>query len=102
LWHARITDFHDNKGGVAPPACAILTTPASKFMRQFHERMPVIVPRSGWDRWLDRTVTDPATVADLLEAAPDDFLIPSPVSRRVNNPRNKDAECAAPTGPAIR
>ncbi len=98
---AEITDFYDTQGGVAA-ACAILTTSASKFMRRFHERMPAIVPRSGWDRWLDRKQTDPAAVSDLLAPAPDDFLIAVPVSPRVNNPRNNDAECVAPTGPVIR
>jgi putative SOS response-associated peptidase YedK len=98
---AGITDFYDTKGGVAP-ACAILTTSASKFKRQFHERMPVIVPQPAWDIWLDRTVTDPAVLADLFEPTPDDFLIAVPVSPRVNNPRNNDAECVAPRGPAIR
>jgi putative SOS response-associated peptidase YedK len=98
---AGIVDFYPTESGVAP-ACAILTTSASGFMRQFHERMPVIVPESGWDRWLDRTVTDPAAVADLLQPPPDDFNIAIPVSPRVNNPRNNDAECVTPTGPAIR
>jgi putative SOS response-associated peptidase YedK len=67
-------------------------------MRQFHERMPVIVPKAAWDRWLDRAVTDPAAVDDLLVPAPDDFLIAIPVSTRVNSPRNNDAECVAPAG----
>ena len=71
-------------------------------MRQFHERMPVIVPESAWDLWLDRTVTDPAAVADLLNPAPDDFLIAVPVSPRVNNPKNNDAGCVAATGASIR
>lgn len=96
-----ISDFYDTKGGVAQ-ACAVLTTSASSFMRQFHERMPVIVPRSAWDLWLDRTVTDPAAVADLLKPAPDGFLVAVPVSDRVNNPRNNDAECVAACGPPIR
>jgi putative SOS response-associated peptidase YedK len=98
---AAFSDFYDTNGGVAQ-ACAVLTTSASKFMRQFHERMPVIVPESAWDLWLDHTVTDPAAVADLLKPAPDDFLIAVPVSPRVNNPRNNDAECVTPTGPSIR
>ena len=98
---AGISDFYDTKGGVAQ-ACAIPTTSASTFMRQFHERMPVIVPQPAWDIWLDRTVTDSAVLADLSEPTPDAFLIAVPVSARVNNPRNNDAECAAATGPAIR
>jgi putative SOS response-associated peptidase YedK len=98
---AGITDFYDTKGGVAP-ACAILTTSASSFMRQFHERMPVIVPRSGWDRWLDRTVTDPAAVADLLVTAADGVLVALPVSPRVNSPWNNGPECVDAAGEIVR
>jgi putative SOS response-associated peptidase YedK len=98
---AGISDFYDTKGGVAE-ACAVLTTSSSTFMRQFHERMPVIVAQTEWDRWLDRTVTDPAAVTDLLEPTPDDFLVAVPVSTRVNNPQNNDPECVVPAGPAIR
>lgn len=50
----------------------------------------------------DRSVTDVARVAELLQPAPDDFLIAVPVSPRVNNPRNNDAECVTPMGPVIR
>ena len=98
---AGIMDYYKTEGGIAP-ACALLTIAGSGFTRQFHERMPVIIPESGWDLWLDRTVTDPAAVADLLKPAPDDFLIAVPVSPRVNNPRNNGAECVTPTGPPIR
>jgi putative SOS response-associated peptidase YedK len=83
------------------PAFAILTTGASAFVRQFHERMPVILDASAWDSWLDRSVTDPAAVSHLLRPAPSDLLVAVPVSPRVNNPRNNDAACAAPTGPPV-
>ena len=98
---AGISDFYDTKGGVAL-ACAVLTTSASKFMESFHTRMPVIVPQPAWDRWLDRTVTDPAAVGDLLQPAPDDFLIAVPVSPRVNSPRNNGPECVEAVGEIIR
>jgi putative SOS response-associated peptidase YedK len=70
-------------------------------MRRFHDRMPVIVPESEWDRWLDREVTDTAVVDGLLAPAPDGFLVAVPVSPRVNSPRKNDEECAAPLGSAL-
>lgn len=82
-------------------ACAILTIGPSGFMEPFHSRMPVIVDESAWDRWLDRSVTDTAATADLLRPAPEDLLVAVPVSRRVNNPKNNDADLVKPTGPTI-
>ena len=98
---AGIGDFYATEGGIAP-ACAILTTSASAFMRRFHDRMPVILQESAWDLWLDRSVTDTAAVTDLLKPAPDDLLVAVPVSPRVNNPRHNDAGCVEPIGEAIR
>ncbi|MBZ5640257.1 MAG: SOS response-associated peptidase [Acidobacteriia bacterium] len=98
---AGIVDFYKTEGGVAA-ACAILTTSASGFMRQFHERMPVILDESAWDAWLDRSQTDAAAATELLKPAPEDLLIAVPVSPRVNNPRVNDPDCAEPVGEAIR
>lgn len=98
---AGIVDFCSVAGGVAP-ACAILTTGGSAFKRRFHERMPVIVSESEWNRWLDREVSDPAVIGDLLAPALDGFIVAVPVSPRVNSPRNNDAECAVAVGAVVR
>jgi putative SOS response-associated peptidase YedK len=98
---AGIVDFYKTEGGVAA-ACAILTTSASAFMRQFHDRMPVILDESAWDFWLDRSLTDAAAVIHLLRPAPDDLLVAIPVSPRVNSPRNDDPSCVEPEGEGIR
>ena len=98
---AGILDFYATDGGSAQ-ACAILTTSASAFMSQFHTRMPVILDESTWDRWLDRSVTDPAAIADVLVPASEDLLVAVPVSPRVNNPRVNDPECVVPVGPVVR
>lgn len=94
---AGILDFYKAEEGVAP-ACAILTTSASEFMRPFHDRMPVILGEASWDSWLDRSLTEVGGFADLLVPAPDDLLIAVPVSSRVNNPRNDDPSCVEPVG----
>ena len=75
-----IVDFYKVAGGVAP-SCAVLTTSASTFVRPYHESMPVVIDESDWDRWLDRTVTDPEAVADLMRPAPEDCFDALPVWR---------------------
>lgn len=98
---AGIVDFYKTDGGVAP-ACAILTTSASKFMEPFHTRMPVILPPEAWDLWLDRSVTDTARIAEWLGPPPENELVAVPVSPRVHNPRNNGPECIETTGEIIR
>ncbi len=45
--------------GILQPALpmqrmAILTTAAARSITQIHDRMPVIIPRNSWARWLDQ------------------------------------------------
>jgi putative SOS response-associated peptidase YedK len=56
-------------------------------MRPIHDRMPVILPRSSWDAWLDRELRDASAVADIA-AGPPVALTHRPVSPAVNSPRN--------------
>ena len=70
--------------------CTIVTTDANATVAPVHDRMPVMLARDAWDRWLDRDLTDPEAVADLLRPAPDDLLELWPVSPRVNSARNDD------------
>jgi len=72
--------------------CTIITTTPNDFMRPIHNRMPVILPRSEYDRWLDPAQEDPAALLPLLRPYPDDLMTAWPVSKRVNSPANDDAE----------
>jgi putative SOS response-associated peptidase YedK len=61
--------------------------------------MPVVVPESAWDRWLDPTLTKPADLAELhglLVPAEDDTLDAYRVSPRVNSVRNDGPELVQP------
>ena len=55
--------------------------------------MPVIVPAARIDDWL---TAPPAQAAALIAPAPEDALIATPVSRRVNKVANDDPACLAP------
>src|SRR3546814_1770170 len=39
-------------------SCTIITTSPSDVMAKIHDRMPVILPESAWDTWLDRDNDD--------------------------------------------
>ncbi len=76
--------------------CTIITTEANDLVARLHDRMPVVLGPSDWDRWLDRAVTDPAAVRDLL-APPDPRAFEMyEVSTRVNNVRNNDGRLVLP------
>lgn len=70
----------------------IITTEANEVVRAYHDRMPVILRREDYDAWLD-PATKVEALQTLLRPCPAGWLTVSPVSRRVNNPRNDDPAC---------
>jgi putative SOS response-associated peptidase YedK len=67
----------------------ILTTTANERLAAIHNRMPVIVERKDYARWLDApSASEPS--AELLRAATPDRIDLWPVSDRVGNTRNND------------
>jgi putative SOS response-associated peptidase YedK len=77
-------------------SCTILTTEANETMAPLHDRMPVILPASAWDQWLDPANDDLDTLGKLLVPAPPDLITARPVSTQVNSVRNKGAELVEP------
>jgi putative SOS response-associated peptidase YedK len=84
------------EGGEVVDSCTLITTEANGVLAAFHDRMPVILSPADYDRWLDRSLQEPAEVTPLLVPCPDDWLDSGPVSTRINNPRNDDPECLIP------
>lgn len=96
--------WKDPETGEVIRSFTILTTGPNDAMRPIHNRMPVVVPESAWDRWLDPTRTKPSELAELkglLVPAPDDALEIYRVSRRVNNVRNDGPDLVAPLGDIV-
>lgn len=81
-------------------SCAIITTDANELLAPIHDRMPVILPESAWEGWLDPDNHDRDALARLLVPAPDDALELWPVSERVNSPGNNGPELLEPVDPA--
>jgi putative SOS response-associated peptidase YedK len=89
----------DEDGGEVLLSCTILTTSANETMRPLHDRMPVILPPSRWDEWLDPANDDLEALGRLLVPAPADLLTLHPVSSEVNNVRNEGAHLLDPVDP---
>ncbi len=52
-----------NTAGVS---CAMITTPTNDLMSRIHERMPAILNREDYGRWLDRMALEPEKLALLV------------------------------------
>ncbi|HVX18074.1 MAG TPA: SOS response-associated peptidase [Acidimicrobiales bacterium] len=70
----------------------IITCAPNETMAPIHDRMPVILPATAWDRWLDPTFDDLEALGQFLVPAPPALLVVHPVSTQVNNVRNDGAE----------
>ncbi len=75
---------------------AIITTAASDFMAQLHQRMPVVMRPAEAGRWL---AGDLELLPELIEASP--AFQAWPVDRKVNNARNEGADLIDPAGEII-
>lgn len=84
------------EGGEVVDSCTLITTEANETLAPFHDRMPVILDPGDYACWLDRSRVEPEDVSPLLVPCPAERLESSPVSSRINNPRNDDPECLVP------
>ena len=80
--------FDDEGSGHA--RFGILTTGPNRLMAPVHDRMPALFSPKEAVTWL----AEPSP--KLLHPAPDELLVATPVSLRVNSVRNDDPECLAP------
>jgi putative SOS response-associated peptidase YedK len=83
--------------GEVVDSCAIITTAPDAQLRLLHERMPVIVAPSDYERWLDHNGEPPR---DLVAHPAPSALTFHPVSTRVNAVRNDDASLIEPVAAA--
>jgi len=72
---------------------AVITTTANELVHDIHDRMPVIIPKDAYDRWLSAIEPDPR---DLLVPFPAELMTMWPISTRVNKPDNDDPGILGP------
>jgi putative SOS response-associated peptidase YedK len=81
-------------------SCCIITGEPNDKVREVHDRMPVMLPPSAWDTWLDPEQQDIEVLGKLLVPAPASIIDLHPVSTEVNNVRNKGVHLLDPVDPA--
>ena len=73
-------------------SCTIITGKPNEKIAEIHDRMPVMLPPSAWDAWLDRDNGDLEALGKLLVPVPASLLDLHPVSRAVNNVQDNGPE----------
>ena len=92
---AALWDSSKRDDGVTVESCTIVTMPANALMTEIHNvkhRMPAILTKEDRDAWL---TTTPDDAFKLLRQYSDTHMVATPVSKRVNTPKNNDAELIA-------
>lgn len=89
LWEEGAPDAD----GLARPRFVVITTAPNRLVAPVHDRMPAILPPGCLADWLTRPAVEH------LAPAPDDALVATPVSPRVNSARNDDARLLDPVRP---
>jgi putative SOS response-associated peptidase YedK len=82
-----------DQDGKGIETCTILTTTSNSLLAEIHDRMPVIIGRDNYSRWLDPNTTDPEKLGDMLMPFDAGLMKKYPVSTRVNSVINDDEEC---------
>lgn len=92
LWET----WKDPASGEVIPSCTIITTSPNPFMQQLHDRMPVILPKEKFARWLSPEQQEAEALMPLLVPWEGEPLEAHPVSTLVNSPTNDRPECVDP------
>lgn len=75
--------------------CTILTCPPNDLVKDYHDRMPVMLGEHTRWQWLEES-TDKETLLDFLIPYPAEEMKCYPVSRAVNSPENDGPEVLEP------
>lgn len=75
----------------------IVTTGAAPGLEAVHDRMPVILDATDWDRWM-APETPPEVLQELIRPFDEARITVDQVSTWVNNARHQGPDCQAPFG----
>jgi len=92
---AGIWDAWKDDGGHWTQSFALISTSANEMMSRIHSRMPVILHRRDYDRWLDRSETEQLPL-DLLKPYESEGMEMSEANPAVNKSTNNGPEMLRP------
>jgi putative SOS response-associated peptidase YedK len=78
--------------GTTVTTCTILTAPSAGPLAEIHDRMPLVLPRTAWARWLDPAERDPADLLTSWDEVSGEHLELRPVATLVNKVDNNGPE----------
>jgi putative SOS response-associated peptidase YedK len=87
--------WRDQEGGRIT-SCTIITTDPNELVGRLHDRMPVVLAKGDWDRWLDPGFGDPETLRATLRPPPSEALAEHAVSSLVNDVKNNAPQLTEP------
>lgn len=88
---AGLYEFWGEQGRTVT-TCTILTAPAAGPLAEVHDRMPLVLPRTAWEHWLDPAVRDPSDLLHSWDEAHGEHLELRPVATLVNKVDNNGPE----------
>lgn len=74
---------------------SIITTPPNALTRRIHDRMPAILHKGDYEKWIDKG-TDPEKAHKLLKPYPASEMQEYEISTKVNNPKHNTSEILEP------
>lgn len=93
---AGLWDRWKSPQGDVIESCSIITTTPNSLLTDIHDRMPVILRPDDYDLWLGPAFANTASLSEMLRPFEAGEMRRFPVSTRVNNALNDDADCAKP------
>lgn len=93
---AGIWEIWQSPDGSEVRTCSILTTGANDFMRNFHERMPVILSPEDYNLWLSPKEEPVPVLQNLMQPYLTEAFTAYEVSKAVNKPVNDSAALIEP------
>lgn len=83
---AGITELWSGPEGPIHTVCLVTTEP-DELMQSIHDRMPVIIPASGYSDWLDPANQNTARLQSFIAPYPAGLMTACPASTRITTRR---------------